>query len=62
MEAFMNGVMPLARQLGEKLGGDPWIKPIEEMPRVSAVRLPNPSLWPESVRAEMEAIRRGEIL
>jgi hypothetical protein len=49
------GIMPLVRQLGETLGGEPWVKQPEELPRVSPVqRLGRADVWPPEVLAEIQ--------
>lgn len=46
-------VLGLARELGEKLGGEPFVKPI---PKLEPIQVPlarlNPALWPASAFEE----------
>lgn len=56
----MSGVLPLARELGEKLGGDPFVQPIERPDPIAPPMRVNLSLWPAEVREQMQRILNGE--
>ena len=57
------GVLPLARQLGDNLGGEPAGLPaIERAAQIEnyPTRPRRRDLWPPEIWAEMEQIRNGE--
>jgi hypothetical protein len=55
------GIRPLARKLGEALGVEQTIPPLEPVGK-QPFRCIRQDLWPPEVWAEMEAIRKGEKL
>lgn len=55
----LSGIMPLTRELGEKLGGDPWCKPIPELQAITGPQRPTRGRWPADVWEEMQAIYEG---
>ena len=58
----MTSIEQLVDDLGEKLGGDPWIKPVEKPQPVETPvrRFSNPDVWPAEEWERMQRIWRGE--